>query len=66
MYKEDRHPTDVLRHPEWRQYPGEADPDMACHDLAKQLSHYLYFLFFFFFFSHWDLQLQGGAWESIT
>jgi len=34
-----------------------------CHDLAKQLSHYLYFFSFSFSL---DLQLQGGAWESIT
>jgi len=36
-----------------------------CHDLAKRLSHYLYFFSFSFSFSL-DLQLQGGAWESIT
>ena len=34
-----------------------------CHDLANWLSHYLYF-FSFLFFSY--LQLQDGAWESIT
>jgi len=34
-----------------------------CHDLAKWLSYYLYF-FSFLFFSY--LQLQDGAWESIT
>ena len=36
----------------------------SCHDLAKQLSHYLYFFFFSFLFLL-DLQLQDGAWESI-
>jgi len=36
-----------------------------CHDLAKQLSHYLYFFSFSFLFLL-DLQLQDGAWESIT
>ena len=34
-----------------------------CHDLAKQLSHYLYFFSFSFLFS--DLQLQSGVRESI-
>jgi len=29
VYGEDGHSTDVLRHPEWRQHPSEADPDMA-------------------------------------
>ena len=33
-----------------------------CHNLAKQLSHYLYFLFLFLL----DLQLQDRAQESIT
>ena len=37
-----------------------------CHDLAKRLSHYLYFFSFLFFSFSLDLQLQGGAWESIT
>jgi len=36
----------------------------TCYDLAKWLSHYLYFFSFSFLFL--DLQLQGGAQESIT
>ena len=36
----------------------------VCHDLAKRLSHYLYFFSFSFLFL--DLQLQSGAQESIT
>ena len=35
-----------------------------CHDLAKWLSHYLFFFFFSFLFLL-DLQLQDGAQESI-
>ena len=31
-----------------------------CHDLAKQLSHYLYLYFFSF-----GLTIQGGVWESV-
>ena len=34
VYGEDRHPTDVLRRPEWQQ-PGETDPDMACRMLEN-------------------------------
>ena len=34
----------------------------SCHDLAKRLSHYLYFFSFLFSL---DLQLQDGAQESI-
>jgi len=30
IYREDCHPIDVLRRPEWQQHPGETDPDMAC------------------------------------
>jgi len=37
----------------------------TCHDLAKWLSHYLFFFFFSFLFLL-DLQLQDGAWKSIT
>jgi len=33
-----------------------------CYDLAKQLSHYLFFFFFFFSFG---LTIQGGVWESV-
>jgi len=29
IYGEDHHPTDILRHPEWRRHLGEADPDMV-------------------------------------
>jgi len=36
---------------------------LGCHDLAKQLSHYLYLLYFFFSFG---LTTQEGVWESIT
>ena len=35
IYKEDRHPTDVLRHPKWQQYSSEADLDMACRMLEN-------------------------------
>ena len=36
---------------------------VGCHDLAKRLSHYLYFFSFSFLFLL-DLQLQDGAWEK--
>jgi len=39
IYGEDRHPTDVLRRPEWRRHPGEADPDMACRMLENARRH---------------------------
>ena len=39
IYGEDRYPTDVLRYPEWRQHPGEADPDMACKMLENARKH---------------------------
>jgi len=39
IYEEDCHSTDVLRHPEWRQHPGEADPDMACKMLENAHRH---------------------------
>jgi len=35
VYGEDRHPTDVLRHPEWQQHPSKADPDIACRMLKN-------------------------------
>jgi len=35
VYGEDRHPTDVLRHPEWQQHPSETDPDIACRILEN-------------------------------
>jgi len=45
-------------------YFSSCPPELHfCHDLANWLSHYLYF-FSFLFFSY--LQLQDGAWESIT
>ena len=34
----------------------------SCHDLAKQLSYYLYLLFFSFSFG---LTIQKKVWESI-
>jgi len=37
-----------------------------CHDLAKQLSHYLYFFSFLFFFFYLRLTIQKGVQESIT
>jgi len=39
IYGEDRHPTDVLRHPEWRRHPGEADPDMVHRMLENAHRH---------------------------
>jgi len=39
VYEEDRHPTDVLRHSEWRQHPGEADLDMA-HRMLENACRY--------------------------
>jgi len=39
IYGEDHHPTDVLRCPEWQQYPGEADPDMAHRMLENAHRH---------------------------
>jgi len=39
VYREDCHPTDVLRCPEWRQHPGEADPDMAHRMLENARRH---------------------------
>jgi len=35
----------------------------TCHDLAKQLSHYLYFIFLFFSLG---LTMQKGVQESVT
>jgi len=34
-----------------------------CHNLAKQLSHYLFFFFFLFLL---DLLYKEGVWESVT
>jgi len=42
---------------------------ILCYDLAKWLSHYLYFfsfLFLFLFSSYLDLLHKKGVWESIT
>jgi len=39
IYREDCHPTDVLRCPEWQQHPGEADIDMACRILENAHRH---------------------------
>jgi len=39
IYREDRHPTDVLRCPEWRQYPSEADSDIAHRMLENARRH---------------------------
>jgi len=39
-----------------------------CHDLEKQLSHYLYFfsfLLFYFILFYLELTIQEGVWESI-
>jgi len=37
-----------------------------CHDLAKQLSHYLYFFSFLFLFFHLRLTTQKEVRESVT
>ena len=39
IYGENHYPTDVLRCPEWRQHPGEADPDMVCRMLENAHRH---------------------------
>jgi len=39
IYGENHHPIDVLRRPEWRQHPGEADPDMAHRMLENARRH---------------------------
>jgi len=39
IYREDYHPTDVLRRPEWQQHPGEADPDIAYRILENARRH---------------------------
>ena len=39
--------------------------NVHCHDLAKRLSHYLYFFSFLFLF-FLDLQLRSGVREGIT
>jgi len=40
-------------------------PDNHYYDLAKQLSHYLYFFSFLFFFFYLGLTIQKGVWESV-
>ena len=42
------------------------DEDLHCHDLAKWLSHYLYFFSFLFFFFYLRLTTQKGVQESVT
>jgi len=37
-----------------------------CHDLAKRLSHYLYFFSFSFLFFYLGLTTQREVWESVT
>ena len=39
---------------------------LACHDLAKQLSYYLYFFFFLFLFFYLGLTTQKKVRESVT
>jgi len=42
------------------------EPSQACHDLAKRLSHYLYFSSFLFLFFYLRLTTQKEVWESVT
>jgi len=39
VYKEDCHPIDILRHPEWRQHPGETNLDIAHRMLENACKH---------------------------
>jgi len=39
IYSEDYYSTDVLKRPEWRQHPSEADPDMAYRMLENARRH---------------------------
>ena len=39
IYGEDRYSTDVLRHPEWQQHSGKADPDMVHRMLENACRH---------------------------
>ena len=39
IYRENCYPTDILRHPEQQQHPGEIDPDMACRMLENAHRH---------------------------
>jgi len=38
---------------------------LLCHDLAKQLSYYLYFFSFLFLFFYLGLTTQEKVWESV-
>ena len=40
--------------------------ERQCHNLAKWLSHYLYFFSFLFLFFYLGLTIQKGVWESVT
>jgi len=40
-------------------------PSGVCHDLAKRLSHYLYFFSFLFLFFYLGLTTQREVWESV-
>jgi len=39
IYGENHYPIDVLRRPEWRQHPGETDPDIARRMLKNARRH---------------------------
>jgi len=39
IYKENYHPTDILRCSKWQQYLGEADPDITCRMLENAHKH---------------------------
>jgi len=39
IYRENHHPIDVLRRPEWRRHPGEADPDIVRRMLENARRH---------------------------
>jgi len=41
-------------------------PVVPCHDLAKRLSHYLYFFSFLFLFLYLGLTTQKEVRESVT
>jgi len=44
----------------------EISSSARCHDLAKRLSHYLYFFSFSFLFFYLGLTTQREVWESVT
>jgi len=71
IYGEDYYPTDVLRRPEWRQHPSEADPDMVRRMLENARRHIqaqpetipiggVYYLY-----SQWDntIEINGICYE---